>query len=90
MYIIAMINNKFTSFMSVKCSVFIWLTSLPALRLSNHSESHGIQVYIYIIILPFPESPDCYFEDGSCGWAGEEDWEIKISKENSKDNLLLL
>ena len=44
----------------------------------------------FSIILPFPESPDCYFEDGSCGWAGEEDWEIKISKENSKGNLLLL
>ncbi|XP_020625530.1 uncharacterized protein LOC110062928 [Orbicella faveolata] len=28
------------------------------------------------------ESPDCYFEDGSCGWADEEDWETKIFKEN--------
>lgn len=49
-----------------------------------------VNLFFFFYSLPFPESPDCYFEDGSCGWAGEEDWETKIFKENSKDNLLVL
>ena len=63
---------------------FYYTLAIPAMVFT-------LAIHFFSVILPFPESPDCDFEDGSCGWAGEEDWEIKISKENSKpSNLLVL
>ena len=61
--------------------MYLYYTSALVFTLVNH---------VFSCILPFSESPDCYFEDGSCGWAGEEDWEMKTSKDKSKNNLPLL
>ena len=39
--------------------------------------------YLFKInFMPSSETMDCYFENGLCGWTGENDWKIESTVNN--------
>ena len=38
--------------------------------------------------MPSSENLDCYFENGLCGWTGENDWKIKSTVNNGIEKYL--
>lgn len=36
----------------------------------------------FYLFMPSSETLDCYFENGLCGWTGENDWKIESTVNN--------